>query len=155
VTSEKQKLLDKLERKDKRRGGRGRPGADADIDWLGAHGLDALVEAELLRDTQGQARCGPMAQLALQHAACWPWASVRAPLCRLLPLPSGLRHAGPVMLLARAQLCFLRASALPAPPGRIAPVQRGAAVAIRRASCARTRAGRRAGGGRPRVQGGR
>jgi len=59
VTSEKQKLLDKLERKDKRRGGRGRPGADADIDWLGAHGLDALVEAELLRDTQGQARRGP------------------------------------------------------------------------------------------------
>ncbi|KAK9846320.1 hypothetical protein WJX81_001437 [Elliptochloris bilobata] len=54
VTSEKQKMLDKLERKDKRRGAKGRAGADADLDWLMAHGFDALVEAEILRDTEGQ-----------------------------------------------------------------------------------------------------
>ena len=68
VTSEKQKLLDKMERKDKRRVAKGRAGADADIDWLMAHGFDALVEAEILRDTEGQvlARREPC---AMPHAA--------------------------------------------------------------------------------------
>ena len=54
MTSEKQKLLDKMERKDKRRVAKGRAGADADVDWLMAHGFDALVEAEIMRDTEGQ-----------------------------------------------------------------------------------------------------
>lgn len=54
MTSEKQKLLDKMERKDKRRVAKGRAGADADVDWLMAHGFDALVEAEILRETEGQ-----------------------------------------------------------------------------------------------------
>ena len=67
MTSEKQKLLDKLVRKDKRRVAKGRAGADADVDWLMAHGFDALVEAEILRDTEGQvlARLWPFC-----HAAC-------------------------------------------------------------------------------------
>ena len=54
MTSEKQKLLDKMERKDKRRVAKGRAGADADVDWLMAHGFDALVEAEIMRETEGQ-----------------------------------------------------------------------------------------------------
>ena len=54
VTSEKQKLLDKMERKGKRRGAKGRAGADADLDWLMTHGFDTLVEAEIMRDTEGQ-----------------------------------------------------------------------------------------------------
>ena len=57
VTSESQKLLGKLERKDKRRatakGARASQGAE--IDWLLTHGLEALLKAE---DSKGGARGG-------------------------------------------------------------------------------------------------
>ncbi len=55
ITSESQKLLGKLERKDKRRMAKGRAGADAELDWLsinGVQGFNALVEAEIMRDSK-------------------------------------------------------------------------------------------------------
>jgi hypothetical protein len=52
ITTDSQKLLDKLERKDKRRGARTKA-VDADLEWLMANGLDAVVEAELLAVTGG------------------------------------------------------------------------------------------------------
>jgi hypothetical protein len=63
ISSETQKLLGKLERKDRRRrqaggGARSGAGADAELDWLSLNGFDALVEAEVLRASaaKGQAR---------------------------------------------------------------------------------------------------
>ncbi len=50
--SESQKLLGKLERKDKRRVAKGKAGADAELDWLSINGLDALVESEIMRDSK-------------------------------------------------------------------------------------------------------
>ena len=45
VMTSSQKLLEKLERKDKRR--TAARGGDLDLDWLGAHGFDEVVEAEV------------------------------------------------------------------------------------------------------------
>lgn len=45
VTTSSQKLLDKLERKEKRR--TAARGGDLDLDWLSAHGFDEVVEAEV------------------------------------------------------------------------------------------------------------
>ena len=50
VTTSSQKILDKLERKDKRRAGA--RGTDADLDWLATRGFDELVEAEIMRDSK-------------------------------------------------------------------------------------------------------
>ncbi len=50
VTTSSQKILDKLERKDKRRAGA--RGTDADLDWLATRGFDELVEAEVMRDSK-------------------------------------------------------------------------------------------------------
>ena len=47
MTTSSQKILDKLERKDKRRAGA--RGTDADLDWLATRGFDELVEAEVMR----------------------------------------------------------------------------------------------------------
>ena len=49
-------MMDKLERKDKRRATRGRGGGDPELDWLSLNGLEPLVEAELLHHTRSQAR---------------------------------------------------------------------------------------------------
>ncbi|CAL8464110.1 g3645 [Coccomyxa elongata] len=54
IMSESQKLLGKLERKDKRRVAKGKAGADAELDWLSINGLDALVESEIMRDSKTQ-----------------------------------------------------------------------------------------------------
>ena len=56
ITSESQKLLGKLERKDKRRMAKGKAGADAELDWLSINGFDALVEAEIMRDSKTEVR---------------------------------------------------------------------------------------------------
>jgi len=52
ITSESQKLLGKLERKDKRRMAKGKAGSDAELDWLSINGFDALVEAEIMKDSK-------------------------------------------------------------------------------------------------------
>jgi hypothetical protein len=52
--TESQKALSKLERKDKRRAIKGRPGADADLDWLTLNGLGPLVEAEVMQCSKAQ-----------------------------------------------------------------------------------------------------
>lgn len=54
--SESQKLLDKLERKDKRRTAKGKQAADTELEWLALNGLDALVEAEVMQNTKSQVR---------------------------------------------------------------------------------------------------
>lgn len=54
ITSESQKLLGKLERKDKRRMAKGKAGADAELDWLSINGFDALVEAEIMKDFKSE-----------------------------------------------------------------------------------------------------
>lgn len=60
ISSETQKLLGKLERKDRRRRAAGaRSGAaDAELDWLGLNGFDALVEAEVLRTSAAKGQVG-------------------------------------------------------------------------------------------------
>ena len=45
VMTSSQKMLEKMERKDKRR--TAARGGDPDLDWLGAHGFDEVVEAEV------------------------------------------------------------------------------------------------------------
>ena len=55
MTTESQKVLSKLERKDKRRAVKGRAGADAELDWLTLNGLDPLVEAEIMQKSEAQA----------------------------------------------------------------------------------------------------
>lgn len=35
---------------------KGKPGADAELDWLSINGIDALVEAEIMRDTKTEVR---------------------------------------------------------------------------------------------------
>ena len=52
--TESQKVLSKLERKDKRRAVKGRAGADAELEWLTLNGLDALVEAEVMQRSKAQ-----------------------------------------------------------------------------------------------------
>lgn len=54
--TESQKVLSKLERKDKRRAVKGRAGADADLEWLTLNGLDALVETEIMQKTKAQVK---------------------------------------------------------------------------------------------------
>ncbi len=58
VTTSSQKILDKLERKDKRRAGA--RGTDADLDWLATRGFDELVEAEVMRDSKCAANKFPL-----------------------------------------------------------------------------------------------
>ncbi|KAK9814715.1 hypothetical protein WJX72_010327 [[Myrmecia] bisecta] len=55
ITSGSQRLLDKLDRKDKRKSAKGKSGLDPDLDWLSVNGIDVLVEAELMRETQASA----------------------------------------------------------------------------------------------------
>ena len=62
VMTESQKALSKLERKDKRRATKGRPGADADLDWLTLNGLGPLVEAEVMQRSK--------AQVNVTHISC-------------------------------------------------------------------------------------
>ncbi|CAK0786311.1 hypothetical protein CVIRNUC_009524 [Coccomyxa viridis] len=54
VTTESQKVLSKLERKDKRRAVKGRAGTDAELEWLTLNGLDSLVEAEIMQRSEAQ-----------------------------------------------------------------------------------------------------
>lgn len=35
---------------------KGKAGADAELDWLSINGIDALVEAEIMRDTKTEVR---------------------------------------------------------------------------------------------------
>ncbi|KAL3133984.1 hypothetical protein ABBQ32_008424 [Trebouxia sp. C0010 RCD-2024] len=54
VTSNSQKMLEKLERKDKRRGVKGKAMGDPDLDWLASYGFQVLVEAEVEKATAHQ-----------------------------------------------------------------------------------------------------
>ncbi|KAL0039926.1 hypothetical protein WJX77_011783 [Trebouxia sp. C0004] len=54
VTSNSQKMLEKLERKDKRRGAKGKAMGDPDLEWLASYGFDVLVEAEVEKATAHQ-----------------------------------------------------------------------------------------------------
>ena len=51
VTTDSHKLLEKLKRKGERKGSKVRD--DTDLDWLLVNGFDALVEAEVMRETGG------------------------------------------------------------------------------------------------------
>ena len=55
VMTESQKVMSKLERKDKRRAVKGRAGADADLEWLTLNGLEPLIEAEVMQRSKAQA----------------------------------------------------------------------------------------------------
>lgn len=57
VMTESQKVMSKLERKDKRRAVKGRTGADADLEWLTLNGLEPLIEAEVMQRSKEQASC--------------------------------------------------------------------------------------------------
>ena len=55
VMTESQKVMSKLERKDKRRAVKGRAGVDADLEWLTLNGLETLIEAEVMQRSKAQA----------------------------------------------------------------------------------------------------
>ena len=55
VMTESQKVMSKLERKDKRRAVKGRAGADADLEWLTLNGLEPLIEAEVMQRSKAEA----------------------------------------------------------------------------------------------------
>ena len=55
VMTESQKVMSKLERKDKRRAVKGRAGADADLEWLTLNGLEPLIEPEVMQRSREQA----------------------------------------------------------------------------------------------------
>ena len=63
--TESQKVLSKLERKDKRRAVKGRAGADAELEWLTLNGLDALVEAEVMQRSKAQVRLPSLSKLGM------------------------------------------------------------------------------------------
>ena len=72
-------MLNKLERKDKRRAVKGRAGADAELDWLTLNGLDPLVEAEIMQKSEAKAclttnapECLQNFKLALSWSALQP-----------------------------------------------------------------------------------
>lgn len=63
--TESQKVLSKLERKDKRRAVKGRAGADAELEWLTLNGLDALVEAEVMQRSKAQVMLPRLSKLGM------------------------------------------------------------------------------------------
>ena len=87
VTTSSQKILDKLERKDKRRASA--RGTDADLDWLATRGFDELVEAEVMRDskcaTDELPSSTPPTHLTLQSLP-------DCTLSRMLPAQVSLKH---------------------------------------------------------------
>ena len=87
ISSETQKLLGKLERKDRRRRAAGAKSgsADAELDWLSLNGFDALVEAEVLRASAAKGQVGCMRVLSIRFVS-------RAP-CGTSGVASFLVHA--------------------------------------------------------------